>query len=121
MNKELLQAVETVIETMKQDYIDWSTQNGKKPLSSYHKDVIDNWKIEIKEGRNYINLIKYDHKSPISGGSTNGFIVKKATKGFVEGDMLKAAGYNAPATNFKRGNVFTDAKNKQVASWTGIQ
>ena len=34
--------------------------------------------------------------------------------------MLKAAGYNAPATNFARGNVFEDAHNGTIARWTGI-
>ena len=53
-------------------------------------------------------------QKPFGGGSVNGFIVKKATKGFVEGDMLKAAGYNAPATNFARGNVFEDAHNGTI-------
>ena len=120
MNDALKQAVDTVIATMKQDYINWSTGNGKKPLSGYHQEVVDNWKIEIHEGQKYIKLVKKDHKSSFGGGSVNGFIVKKATKGFVEGDMLKAASYNQPATNFARGNVFEDANNATVARWTGI-
>ena len=33
MNDALKQAVDTVIATMKQDYINWSTSNGKSPLS----------------------------------------------------------------------------------------
>jgi len=120
MTPELLEAVEQVVETMKQSYIDWATHDGNKVLSEYNKEVVDNWNIEIKEGPNYIKLVKKDHKSSFDGGSVNGFIVKKATKGFVEGDMLKAASYKAPATNFKRGNVFTDAKNTNIARWTGI-
>lgn len=120
MNDALKQAVEQVVETMKQDYINWSTQNGKKPLNGYHQEVVDNWNIEIQEGNKYIKLVKKDHKSSFGGGSVNGFIVKTPTKGFVEGDMLKAAGYNAPATNFKRGNVFEDANNASIARWTGI-
>lgn len=123
MTPELLEAVEQVAETMKQDYIDWATHSGKKPLSDYHKQAVDNFNIEIKEGPNYIKLIKTDWTLKSGGqnsGSVNGFIVKKATKGFVEGDMLKAASYKAPATNFKRGNVFTDAKNTNIARWTGI-
>jgi hypothetical protein len=120
MNVLLKQAVEQVVETMKQDYIRWSTHDGKKPLSGYNQEVVDNWNIEIKEGQKYIKLIKKDHKSSFGGGSVNGFIVKTPTKGFVEGDMLKAASYNMPATNFKRGNVFTDAKNMSVIRWTGI-
>lgn len=120
MNEKLKDGVLQVIETMKQDYINWSTQNGKKPLSDYHKEVVANWNIEIHEGQKYIKLVKKDHKSSFGGGSVNGFIVKKPTKGFVEGDMLKAASYNMPATNFKRGNVFDDANNGTIARWTGI-
>ena len=120
MNAELLEAVEQVVDTMKQSYIDWATHDGAKPMSGYMQDVVDNWEVEIKEGVNYIKLVKKDHKSSLGGGSVSGFIVKKATKGFVEGDMLKAASYSSPATNFKRGNVFTDAKNTSIIRWTGI-
>ena len=72
---------------------------------------------EIKEGQKYIKLIKTNENG---GGGVQGFIVKSPTKGFVEGDMLKAASYNMPATNFKRGNVFEDANNGTIARWTGI-
>ena len=34
--------------------------------------------------------------------------------------MLKAAGFNQPAMNFKRGNVYEDANNTRIANWTGI-
>tara|TARA_B100000989_G_C19522894_1_gene465180 strand:+ start:1889 stop:2245 length:357 start_codon:yes stop_codon:yes gene_type:complete len=117
MNDKLKQGVLQVIETMKQDYIRWSTSNGNKPLSDFHKKQVDSWKVEIKEGQKYIKLIKKDENG---GGGVQGFIVKSPTKGFVEGDMLKAASYNMPATNFKRGNVFEDANNGTIARWTGI-
>ena len=120
MNAELLEACETVVETMKQSYIDWATHSGAKPMSEYMQGVVDNWEVEIKEGQKYIKLIKKDHKSSFGGGSVNGFIVKTPTKGFVEGDMLKAAGFNQPAMNFKRGNVYEDANNTRIANWTGI-
>ena len=47
MNILLKQAVEQVVETMKNDYIRWSTQDGKKAMSEYSKEVVDNWNIEI--------------------------------------------------------------------------
>jgi len=124
MKPELLEAVEQVVKTMKQDYIRWATQGGKKPVSDFHQQALDNFNIEIKEGPTYIKLIKTEwtigRGGHHGGGGVSGFIVKTATKGFVEGDMLKAATYNAPATNFKRGNVFTDANNASIARWTGI-
>lgn len=68
-----------------------------------------------KKGRNYIKII-----CKRSGGQTtvHSFIVLKATKGFEIGDILKAAGWNAPATNFKRGNVF-ELESLPAIRWTG--
>ena len=48
------------------------------------------------EGAKYIKII--------TGGSVWGFINKSNPK-FREGDILKAASWNAPALNFARGNV----------------
>ena len=51
--------------------------------------------------------------------SVKGFIVKSGDKKFREGDMLKAAGWAAPARNFARGNVL-DGTGFNNARWTGI-
>ena len=58
------------------------------------QEVVDNWEIEIAKVKSILNLLKKISKSTFGGGSVNGFIVKKATKGFVEGDMLKVLSYN---------------------------
>lgn len=77
------------------------------------------------EGRNYLKLIRYKkhgHKTVV------GFVVKKSptscydnktNRPFQVGDMLMAATWNKPATNFSRGNVF-DGYNKETVRWTGI-
>jgi len=72
--------------------------------------------LTFKKGRNYIKII-----SERNGGnrSVHSFIVIKATKGFEVGDILKAAGWNAPATNFKRGNVFCPDNKFLGVTWTG--
>ena len=44
------------------------------------------------------------------------FIVKEDFKHFKKGDILKAAGYNAPALNQPRGNVLT---GNYPIQWTG--
>ena len=44
------------------------------------------------------------------------FIVKEDFKHFKKGDILKAAGYNAPALNSARGNVLT---GNYPIQWTG--
>ena len=43
-------------------------------------------------------------------------IVKEDFKHFKKGDILKAAGYNAPALNAARGNVLT---GNYLIQWTG--
>jgi len=65
-----------------------------------------------EEGRKYIKVIKTD-------GNQNtvwGFIVNvEDDKKFKYGDILMAAGYNAPARNKARGNLFTGYS----IQWTG--
>ena len=67
--------------------------------------------LEVKEGKKYMKVIK---------GLGNqrcvwGFIVKEDGGKFVKGDILKAAGWAAPALNQARGNNFDDYN----IEWTG--
>lgn len=75
-------------------------------------------------------LVKITRSEIVNGvkhaTSAFGFIVLadntvKSSKGhfFKAGDMLKAAGWNAPAKNFKRGNVLTLNESSRI-NWTGI-
>ena len=81
----------------------------------------------FEEGRNYIKLLKHDTALENPSSTVVGFIVKKSPKAidnktnekFKIGDMLMAAGYNAPATNFARGNIL-EGYNKAAVRWTGI-
>ena len=76
----------------------------------------------FEEGRNYLKLVRSDDQGR---SSVVGFIVKKSPKAidnktnqpFNIGDMLMAAGWSKPATNFARGNLFTGYSNVR---WTGI-
>ena len=83
----------------------------------------------FEEGRNFIKLVKTE-ESQYDGAlrsSVVGFIVKKAPKAidnktnepFKVGDMLMAAGWSTPATNFARGNIF-DSYQSESIRWTGI-
>ena len=58
-------------------------------------------------GRKYLKIVK--------ASSVWGFI-NLTNKNFKEGDILKAAGWKAPALNKARGNIFND--NYEI-SWTG--
>lgn len=62
--------------------------------------------LTVSEGSKYIRI---DTK-----GSVWGFI-NKGNKKFQVGDLLKAAGYRAPATNKARGNIF----ETYSVAWTG--
>ena len=103
--------INTLLETIKNDYFNWSSRNGTKELSEYNVKMIDDFNngLEIKEGQKYIKVI--------SNRSVWGFIVKSENdKLFKKGDILKAAGYNAPARNAARGNIIDGGYTVQ---WTG--
>ena len=68
---------------------------------------------EFVRGLGYIPGRKY--LKVVTEKSLWGFINLKNEK-FKEGDILKGAGYNAPALNKARGNIFND--NYEI-SWTG--
>ena len=106
MQKEL----ETLKQAIKTDYIKFATRGGNRPLEGYFADQVAKFDdlITIKEGNKYIKIIKEN--------SVWGFIVNTDNdKKFKRGDILKAAGWNAPARNAARGNIF---ENYSVA-WTG--
>lgn len=67
--------------------------------------------ITFEEGRKYIKVVKKLGMQHCVWG----FIVKEDDKKFMKGDILKAAGWNAPARNAARGNVFGEYK----VQWTG--
>lgn len=94
----------------KADYVAWSTNHGNKELTGYSLEQTDNWdkKTKISQGKKYIKIVQ--------DTGVFCFIVKEDFKHFKKGDILKAAGYNAPALNQPRGNVL--AGNYPI-QWTG--
>ena len=70
--------------------------------------------IEMKYGSKYIKIITGKH-----GGNTSvwGFVVNTDNdKKFKKGDLLKAAGWAAPARNGARGNIL---EGGYPINWTG--
>ena len=92
----------------KNDYINMSTSYGKKELTGYSKEQVDNWSWTLNDGQRYIRVLR--------DRGVFAFVVKEDSGKFKKGDILKAAGYRAPARNSARGNVLTGNYNIQ---WTG--
>ena len=96
----------------KADYVRMSTSDGRKEIvpGSYGDTELKNYesKTKVMPGKKYIKVVQ--------DTGVFCFIVKEDFKHFKKGDILKAAGYNAPALNSPRGNVLTGNYNIQ---WTG--
>ena len=108
--------IEKVLEAMREDYCRWSRSGrdtSEKILSDMERDFCEG--LEVTEGSRYWKIISDKRNSR----SVCGFIVKAGDKKFREGDMLKAAGWAAPARNFDRGNVL-DGSGVANVRWTGI-
>ena len=103
------EGIKNLMAGAKADYVKWSTSGGKE-LSGYSKEQVEQWdnKTKIKNGKKYIKIVQ--------DTGVFCFIVKEDFKHLKKGDVLKAAGYNAPALNSARGNVL--AGNYPIR-WTG--
>ena len=121
------EAIENVLEAMREDYKRWSMQGR-----TVHQNTDDFCRemdirekmteeycngLEVTEGRRYWKITGTNGSG--SQVSVKGFIVKAGDKKFSEGDMLKPAGWAAPARNFARGNVL-DGTGVYNVRWTGI-
>jgi len=114
MRKEvnIMNAVEKLLENIKKDYYEWTVACAKGDLSEINKRMIAEFNEELgyKEGNKYIKI------TTKNGGSVWGFVVNTETdKKFQKGDILKPAGWAAPARNGARGNIFED----YTIRWTG--
>jgi hypothetical protein len=106
----ITQALETLKNDMIADYESWQTASGK-PRTEIQARMLDEFinGIEVAEGSKYIKVI--------TGSSVWGFIVNTdKDKKFRKGDILKAAGWAAPARNAARGNILTGG---YTIRWTG--
>lgn len=105
--------IDTLIKTIKEDYLNFMTRNGTRVLPDHSLAMVEEFNngIGYKEGNKYIKITNRN------GNSVWGFIVKGDNdKKFLKGDLLKAAGYNAPARNKARGNI---VEGGYTVQWTG--
>ena len=105
--------IDTLIQKCKADFVKFACAGGRgmpEPDSYFGKQIADfENSFEIKEGTKYIKLVRKNN-------GVWGFIVNTdKDKKFKYGDILMAAGYNAPARNKARGNIFEDYS----VAWTG--
>ena len=100
--KTLDEGIKNLMAGAKLDYERMSTSNGTKELTGYSKEQVEQWdtKTKVMPGKKYIKIVNRN--------SAWGFIVNtEDDKKFKKGDILKCAGFNAPARNRARGNVLS--------------
>jgi hypothetical protein len=114
MNLNIDTAVDALIEAIKADYLNWTSncyRNADGELSDINKRMIAEFdsSISASAGRKYVKIV--------TGGSVWGFVVAcDDDKKFTKGTILKAAGYATPARNGARGNILAGGYTVQ---WTG--
>lgn len=102
--------IKKLIGKIKADYIKFCTASGGKDLTGYYAETVANFdkNMGIRKGQKYTKIIR--------DGSVWGFVVNDDGPRFKKGDILKAASWQAPATNSARGNIFDDDYSIE---WTG--
>ena len=104
-NFEVEDKVCVLIDNLKDNYETWaiSCKIGQEQVDKF------NTGFDVRPGNKYIKIINNNY--------VWGFICLYDDHKFKRGDILKAAGFTAPARNFARGNVFKLESYNAV--WTG--
>ena len=102
--------VEVLVEAIKTNYRNFMMRNEE--YTEVQQRMINEFESEIgyKAGKKYIKITNNN------GNSVWGFVVATDDDAkFKAGDILRAAGFNSPARNAARGNVFDGYQ----VEWTG--
>jgi hypothetical protein len=115
MNME--SAIQTYLDAICDSYVKFIRKGSGLSLVEVNvqDDMINEFKSRIRfdVGKKYVKVIMgCGHQE-----SVHSFVVREDGPKFKKGDILKAASWKAPATNFKRGSVFEDVSKS--ANWTG--
>ena len=113
MIKKKFEKIEDGINNM----LDAAAHDYKSMGSTYRTSEEFREKFMVTVGQKYIKIGRVSDHSSGRMGQVWAFVVNTDNdKKFKKGDLLKAAGYNAPARNAARGNVLEG--NFQIR-WTG--
>ena len=96
--------LDKLIDCIENDYNNWCERANIK----YKRDYV----YTVEMGRKYAKIVKDDGQKSVWG-----FVQLVDDKKFRAGDILKPAGYNAPARNKARGNVLDE--DFSMVNWTG--
>ena len=110
--------VEELLDAMKEDYSRWQNQSG---IDDERIAIRQQMEVEYNDGLHTVNGSKYIKVISSTRGSSSvcAFVVNTENdKKFKFGDILKPAGWAAPARNFARGNVFEE-DGFSCVRWTG--
>ena len=114
--KEGAETVDAGLANMKaamiNDYVNCTTRFTTRELSDINKKMIGEYSVNftITYGKKYIKITE-------KGGGVKAFVVGvDDDKKFKKGDILKPAGWAAPARNAARGNIL---EGNYAIDWTG--
>ena len=108
--------VKSVMDHMIENYRHFVLMTDRHSNSDQHEERIADWASKLRF--EFVNkYIKIWHDNTICL-----FVVNTLTdKKFSYGDILKPAGWRAPARNFRRGTIFEMDSVKNCVSWIGAQ
>ena len=115
--EELVEGLDAMLDHMRSDYKSWSDLSSRYDGASESRlairdDMVNeyNSSLAYSMGKKYVKIT--------DGRSVKAFVVAcDNDKKFAYGDILKPAGWKAPARNFRRGNVLD--RSFGAVHWTG--
>ncbi len=106
-----------LLDHMREDYKAWADRGPDTygTRASMYEEFSDS--LDFTYGKKYIKVIK---REGAYHSSVCAFVVNCTNdKKFQYGDILKPAGWAAPARNFARGNIFDTERGFDSVRWTG--